>query len=494
MELNNETEKTESTVINIRDNEVDPDCPRMNIVLKVNNENKFIDLSNESNPDFIFSFEEEENNFIKTKPSIENSSFTEIDFNDFYKNPEIENINNWNFNDMYVRSNSPMVSNCNSDIEDNTSHDNYIEKDLQLSPTSYGKIAKKMFRRKSIETQRKNQIVQIHNMNDEESDEDYYSNTIQKSSEQNTSHYNKKYKKFTYKDIENSLSQYYHKTENNFNEIDLLITYLSGMRSIYAISKNITQIKSYSIVMSTISITIFLAVIAPFIKDMFWGAYLISAGNALATTLISLSYYLKYDSNSAQYNFMAKQFNKLEMRVEYENSSETPSLQKIRDIESTMMEMNEYIQELIPEEAFLLFPLIYKTNIIQFIKKTELYKKNLIIKFRDIKNEIHYIIYKWNLVGEPVEKIDAKYQSNTPQREREKNRVLYLMDLKEKTKKELMQCKHIYIQLDELFKKEIKYAETNHSCFGCSRVFKPDYNLSKLNPVVRDYLKLIMPD
>jgi hypothetical protein len=246
--------------------------------------------------------------------------------------------------------------------------------------------------------------------------------------------------------------------------------------------------------MSTISVTIFLAVIAPFVKDQYWGAYLISAGNAFATVLISLSRYLKFDSNSAQYAFMARQFNKLLVRIEYENTLAHPSSHKMREIQSTMMEMNEYIQELIPEETVKLFPLIYQTNIIQFIKKTELYKKNLIIRFRDIKNEIHYILYKWNSSGEQLDHIDAKQHSKTPEQEREKNRVLYLMNLKEKTKRELMQYKAIYTQIDELFKKEIRYAETHQSCFGCARLFKPDYEVENLNPVVRDYLKLVIHD
>ena len=322
-------------------------------------------------------------------------------------------------------------------------------------------------------------------------------NGIMNDSNRKSSHHhhrNKRYKKFTYEDIEQSLSRYYDKNEKNFTKTELFITYLTGMRTIYIISKNITQFKSYSIAMSTISITICLAVVAPFIKDMYWSAYLISAGNALATILISLSRYFKFDSNSAQYAFMAKQFNKLETRVEYETSIETPSSHKMREIESNMMELNEYIQDLIPEEAVQLFPLICRTNILQFIKKIEIYRKNLIIRFRDIKNEIHYILYKWTLVGENADKIDTKYKSKSPQQEREKNRVLYLMGLKEKTKKELMDCKNIYNQIDELFKKEIRYAESNQSCFGCSGVFKPDYDFANLNPVVRDYLKLVTPD
>jgi hypothetical protein len=175
------------------------------------------------------------------------------------------------------------------------------------------------------------------------------------------------------------------------------------------------------------------------------------------------------------------------LRVEYEN--ENPTSQRMRDIESTMMEMQEYIQELIPEEAVQLFPIIYRTNIMQFIKKIGLYRKNLIIRFRDIKNEIHYILYKWNTLGDEMDKTDK-----TPQQEREKNRIVFLMGLKEKTKKELMQFNSIYSQMDDLFKREIRYAESHNSCLGCSACFKPEYDFTNMNPILRDYLRLLIPE
>jgi hypothetical protein len=374
---------------------------------------------------------------------------------------------NFNFNDMYVRSNSPMASNCTSDIEqehedDEDTVDNHIQDNFSAS-----------FTRK-----------RIHRNPDSYEYPETHIRSIDSP---------KKYKKFTYEDIEKSLSKYYDKTDSNFTETDLLVTYLKGMRMVYLISKNITHFKSYSIAMVTISITICLAVIAPFVKNMYWGAYLISSGNALATVLLSTSRFFKYDSNSAQYAFMEKQFSKLESRVENVNMVNNSSSQRFRDIESYLIEMNDYTQNLIPEEAVQLFPLIYRTNIIQFIRRTELHRRNLIIRFRDIKNEIHYILHKWNSSSDDIE-TKASNLSIPPQKEKERNRIMYLMTMKENTKTELLQCNHIYNQIDELFKNEIRYAETHQSCYGCSGVWKPTYDFNKMSPIVRDYLKLVIPD
>jgi hypothetical protein len=82
----------------------------------------------------------------------------------------------------------------------------------------------------------------------------------------------------------------------------------------------------------------------------------------------------------------------------------------------------------------------------------------------------------------------------SPRREREHKRLLYLMELKEKTKSDLSLCRNTYTQIDGLLNKEIRYAETHQSCFGCAGWFRPDYDYSQLNPVVRDYLKLVVPD
>ena len=521
--------------------------------------------------------EKEKQDDISTTKVIKMDS--ELDMNTFYNNPKT-----WNFDEMYIRSNSPIVSNFNSDIDSDLKHNSSIEDELP-TPTEYTNNLTIHRKIKEFDYNRFNDVFMNRNYYNEDdmsnsqldinntsfissrredlsprrhrkiagSHKEYYGEEIKstydntgrgtvgvrgnfkqsdhkhvdhkqnndklvdnKSNENNQSdndnlssimnmddlRIQKKYKKLTYEDVKKSLCKYYDKDDKVFNEVDLLVTYLNGLRVLYTISKNITCLKSYSVALTTISITIFLAVIAPFVKDVYWGSYLISAGNALATILLTLSRYLKLDSNSSQYDFMAKQFNKILSRIEYDDSlylensfgnpsSENPSTQKMNDIESTIMEMNGYIQELIPEEAVQLFPIIYRTNILRFIRKHEQHKKNLIIRLRDIKNEIHYILHKWDNM---VENTNKTTHHKMPKKEREQNRVLYLMDLKEKTKTELKQCKSTYTQLDELFKREIRYAETHQTCVPCYVFFKPNYDYSELNPIVREYLKLTIPD
>jgi hypothetical protein len=337
---------------------------------------------------------------------------------------------------LYARSNSPMASNCNSDVEDSVGGEMRI----------------------------------------------------------------KKYKKYTYEDIENTLSKYYDKNEKIGTETDVLMTYLKGIQLLYKQSKNITQMKFYLLIMSTLSATICLSIISPFIHKTEWGAYLITAGNAFIAFLVAMSRYLSYETYITNYAFMNRQYGRLEAMLDSENSREVfldasnelapvhINMTKgitLQDAELRVNEIKEFFGEMVPEEVIRLFPLIHNTNIFRFIKKMELYKRNLIVRFRDIKNEIQSISRRLNL--------DEK-SGGTPKQAKGTNRILYLMELKEKTKTELIQCKHTYTQMDDLFNREIFYAETHQSCFGCAGWFRPDYDFSKLTPALKEYLKLVIPD
>lgn len=384
-----------------------------------------------------------------------------------YEEPII--LNKWEYTNMYLKSNSPMASNCNSDLDERIS----VDLDNQ---------------RRASRIKRKNA-----------------------------------YKKFTYEDIEQSLSKYYDKNEQVVTEMDVIITYLKGISLLYAHSKSTTQMKLYTIIMGSIGLSMGLAIIAPFVKDTYWGFYLLSSGNALITILIAASRYLKLEHNAVGFSVMSRQYSILETKlefkfnnfnainsanqslVEYRRNETADSWEEsprnaadrfgkpddtLQELELKLTEMREMCNVLVPDDIIRLLPLIYNTNIFRFIKRMEQYKKNLIIRFRDIKNEIHYILHKWN--SSNIE--ESENTKKSPQYIREKTRLMYLMELKENTKNDLMLCKNTYTQINELFNKEIRYAETHQSCFGCAGWFRPDYDFSKLNPVVRDYLKLVVPN
>lgn len=302
------------------------------------------------------------------------------------------------------------------------------------------------------------------------------------------------YKKITFEEIEKSLSKYYDKNNKYSNEMDILITFMRGQKHLYKESANVSQVKLYAITITALSITSLITVITPFIRAFAWSIILISGGNAIATALITVLKYLRLDSVINTFTLLSTYYEQFEHSLELTNNKllfmtseseqSTVVLDKIREVEFQMGETKKLCPVIIPDDVKKTFPVICQTNIFSLIKKLETYRKHLIIQFKDIKNEIRYILYKWNTI-KPTE-------NDTNQRQHEKTRLLFLMDVKERVKKELIEYKNVYNQIDDLFMKEIKYAEINREC---SRIFC--FNFKKIqyakytNPIIKEHLELI---
>jgi hypothetical protein len=361
-----------------------------------------------------------------------------------------------------------------------------------------------------------------------------------------------RFKKITYEEIEKSLSKYYDKNNKYSNEVDILITFIRGQKHLYNQSNLITQTKLYAITITALAITSVITVITPFIQQYWWKTIFVMAGNAATTVLITILKYMRFESASNTFTLLANHYEHYEKSLQLttnklvfvtdESEQNKIVLEKMREIEFKISETNELCPVIIPSEVQTTFPVIYQTNIFTLIKKMDVHRKTLIIQLKNIKNEIRYILFKWNMAGTSrysnvrtpelrsnervrgilskavsvaVSKavvedlssqvIDTRQHNNpsldnpslderiTPQMLREKVRVLFLMEQKERVKKELVEYRDNYSQIDELFMKEIKYAELNKKCwrwFWCNPK-KIQYD-TFTNPIIKEHLELIL--
>jgi len=291
-----------------------------------------------------------------------------------------------------------------------------------------------------------------------------------------------KFRKLTYQEVEKSF-EISDSPVKYSNELDILITYLKGQKNLYIQSKNITEQKLNLLMIPSLLITSAITLFAPFITKYEWCGALISCMNAAITLLISLVNYFKLESSRQMFFHLANQYDKLETSLEMTNSrlmfieNETDQTQlimtKIREFEEKICEIKDSTNVFIPEEMKQLFPIICHINIFSFIKKVESYKKNLIVKYRDIKNEIRYIYHKTDELNHS---------------EREKNRVEYLTNMKEQFKNEIIQYKNAYCHIDNIFIKEIQNAENMKKIllwilfFGVTQTFEHD------DPILKKYM------
>jgi hypothetical protein len=294
------------------------------------------------------------------------------------------------------------------------------------------------------------------------------------------------FQKLTFQDVKRSLDKYYECEDKYINELDLLTIYLNGQKNLYVEAKQLAQFKLNLLIFPCIIGSTVISFFSPFIRGYEWSGIFIASVNAFITCCLSLIHYLKLESLVDSYSQLIQHYDKLESSLQITTSKiffledkkekNTVLLKNIEEFDTKMNEIKNNINVVIPTELKNLYPIIYHIHIFSFIKRIETYKRNLIMKFKDVKNEINYIVWK--------------YDSNMNQRV--KNRLEFISDLKIKLKEELLYYKNAYGVMEELFIQEIKQNEV----FGLSKYFKKKKKpvLEVNNPVIHNYLNTIFVD
>jgi hypothetical protein len=146
-------------------------------------------------------------------------------------------------------------------------------------------------------------------------------------------------------------------------------------------------------------------------------------------------------------------------------------LEKIQEIEKKVGDIKEWNSQLMPTSVVRSFPVICNINIFSFIKRVEGSRRNLIAKFKDVKNEIRYIEYKTAVDGDHHEKYNRRLE--------------HLLDVKEKIKEELMQHRLAFCHIDRVFTQEIQNAHKAGRWYVVER--RPCTEIPS-NPVVDRFL------
>lgn len=307
-------------------------------------------------------------------------------------------------------------------------------------------------------------------------------------------HERNKYEKLTLADVEKSLSKYYVVGDNYSDELDLLITWLTGNISMLEYSGKLKLVKLWLMVIFSASISASIAFIVPFTHhDQFWNLVYICGSSALNVIVVIVLLWSRYGYHIKSFETAVSQYqlvrNMLDPSVIGENGK---NMAQIRDkMETQIGNIHSQFSYVVPSEVSNMYPVLSYTNIFDLIKKIVLYRKNLVIKLRDIKNEIRYIIYKWSMNGSTNFVVSADESKLTNRELKEKKRYLFLLAAKEDTRKEILLMRNTYMQFNNLLIEEIKYAKS-HKLFYTLSTFvykKPTPEVTV--PVLKDYLRLI---
>jgi len=504
------------------------------------------------NPDFEFSIDEMQEYIFSNSPiSLSpNSSDTEtepttpvirqknIDINpdvipkkylSSINNKPSRKINKQPYKNSFIRNqnreshvSTTHLPKKKTSITENTYNNNLIEKEISNSNESI------------------NLFLQSNDDIEETATEDKmeHSDFDSSSSSQNKM---RKYKKLTYEDVEKTIQKYYAHDKLS-NEFDILLTYIRGKKHLYIQSKNLIQTYLTMVNILIIVLTASVAVISPILYDYQWSSYIITGINSLITLLFGLYNYLKLESTVDNFFNISNQYNNLETTIEMtsnklyfiqgENEKNKIIIEKIEYLEEKLKDINDNFTMIVPELVKQIFPVISHINVFMFIKKIESYKYKLIMDLCNIKNEIRYISYKYNLnqsllvkVGNENEFVNqnmsspnktlncsfsnentdfvlrycnqVKKDSMNTELIRIQKRLQFLLQMKTTIKDKIYHYKNTYGYIDEIFNEEITNAEHIsywyyvYFNFGRNQKNKNEQyqKYTHDNPVIQDILK-----
>jgi hypothetical protein len=281
------------------------------------------------------------------------------------------------------------------------------------------------------------------------------------------------FKKLTFREVQSSIEKYYETDDRYSSELDILMMYLKGQKQLYSKAVCIVSFKQYSILVSSAisSIALSLYLIIDDCPHPF-----VAGWNMVAIVLYFLNVWFQWGSLAGSYSLCSKQYDRFIRSMEGycidpELNNREQIHETLRNSEEKIREWKDFMAVELPTECKQFFPLLARVQIFTFIKRIETYKKNLILKFKDIKNEIRYIQWKG---GELGTKEGVRFQ--------------FLLSIKEKIKNEILHYKNAYGIMEDLLAKEIQRTERFGWFLWSKRVPISD------NPVVIAYLATIFED
>ena len=274
------------------------------------------------------------------------------------------------------------------------------------------------------------------------------------------------FRKLTYHAVQSSIDKYYDTTEKTCNELDVLSIYLKGQKYILLKGAFFMNLKTIFVLSLASTGSICVIIFWLFVDEHYY-PYL-SGLNAFVFFLYFLNLWFNWNSYAILYRLRASQYESLSI------DSLQPHVNKHNDREHilfTLQKIEEKLREWgdcsLPWECYYLFPILSNIQLFTFIKRIESYKKNLILKFKDIKNEIRYIQWKWGDNMSP----------------REKSRFNFLCYIKEKIKSDILHYKNAYGEIESFLLKEMS-----------DRFLLSKRNYITENPVVSNFFVSIFGD
>lgn len=281
----------------------------------------------------------------------------------------------------------------------------------------------------------------------------------------------------TFREVCDILNQNYNYEESiKSTTLDIISVYLKGQKVLYIEAKTYCEQQLYALMLPTIAITALCSVISVVLKDLAWGAVLVSGLTATNTFVLSLITYLKLDAKAEAHKTSAYSYESLQASCEFSSgkillkgladvgddlsttAEELIAAKKTHEdlmnmIEVRVKEIKDSNKFVLPEVIRYKYPVTYGTNVFSEVKKLQNQEIILVNKLKVIVNRIY------KLEDEEGKMKPLIYKQQLDDLNAEQDAAL----------DEIIKYRNTYLEIDGAFKSEIdaNVAAARRTCGLC---------------------------
>ena len=241
----------------------------------------------------------------------------------------------------------------------------------------------------------------------------------------------------TFQAVQTLLDAQYNSDNSNKSVIcDIIAMYLKGQKILYTEAKTVCEQRMNYLMLPAIFITSVCTILSLVLKDVAYGATIVSSLNGFNAFLLALISYLKLDAKAEAHRTSAYKFDKMQSQLEFSSGKSMfmevtyeDLVKIINDTEANVREIKETNKFILPEDIRVRYPQLCNMNVFAEVKKVQNQEMLMTNTLKDILNE------KQGAEGEARRMLEMK----------ERHVVGEIIGLKDD-----------YLKIDDLFEKEMR--------------------------------------
>ena len=260
----------------------------------------------------------------------------------------------------------------------------------------------------------------------------------------------------TFKDVDHMIQLSFKDVEANHSAIcDIMAMYLKGQKMLYTEAKTVCEQRLHCLMLPAILITSMCTILSLALKDISYGATIISSLSGVNAFILAVVSYMKLDAKAEAHRTSAYKFEKMESILVFNSGKMLYIPNATQEIETILTTTEKNIREVkeanqfgLPEYVRYNYPHLYSMNVFSEVKK------------------IHYVEMGYvNDLKDALNDITTLKQKDTPRTPLEETKLEDLQKLQRRLVSNIISLKDDYLTIDNQFEHELRRARNRvHRC------------------------------